>query len=465
MKVSIEFIKREDGVKIACTAFGTGQPLVFPAPWVTCLSYVIEDPFANRFWRRLAQGATIIMYDKHGCGHSDRDREDYTLEAELLDLETVISHLGLEQFNLLGSSGAGPVAIAYAAKNPTRVTKMVLYGTYANGKHLASEGLKTALISLIRASWGLGSKAIADIFIPGAASKELESLAKIQRESCSPETASKFLELSYALDVTAFLPTLETPTLVLHREQDKAISIDHGRHLAVEIPNARFKILKGSFHPWWYGESDEIIREIIEFINGEPSEKLAQYTSQFTTGDRYREDVADFPIDASDIVEQATIVFSDIVSSTQVVTELGDAAARGIFLQHDRVIRDQIQKHGGRELQNLGDGFMISFESASGAIKCACDIQKEIFRNIPSIKVRIGINSGEVVRREGRHPFGQAVVIASRIASRAKGDQILVSDVTRHLTSGRKFPFVEKGRFKPKGFNESMKLYEVSWNG
>jgi len=108
---------------------------------------------------------------------------------------------------------------------------------------------------------------------------------------------------------------------------------------------------------------------------------------------------------------------------------------------------------------------MLSFESASTAIKCACDIQKEISRNLPTIKIRMGINTGEVVRREGKHPFGQAVVVASRIASRAKGEQILVSDVAKHLISGSRFPFIEKGRFKPKGFRETMKIHEVSWKG
>ena len=136
-----------------------------------------------------------------------------------------------------------------------------------------------------------------------------------------------------------------------------------------------------------------------------------------------------------------------------------------MFIQHDKIVRDQITKHNGRELQNLGDGFMLSFESASAAIKCACDIQKEISWNIPTIKVRMGINTGEVVRREGKHPFGQAVVVTSRIASRAKGEQILVSDVTKHLISGSRFPFIEKGRFKPKGFRETMKIHEVSWKG
>jgi len=463
VKPSIQFVKREDGVKIAYSKFGKGQPLVCPAPWVTSLSFILEDSFASQFWEKLASKVMIVLYDKHGCGQSDRDRENFTLESELLDLETVIGHLGLEQFNLLGSSMAGPVAIAYTSRHPEKVIRLILYGTFANGKNLATDDVKSALTSLIRASWGLGSKAIADIFLPGANTKELQSLAKFQRESSSPEIAAKLLELTYSLDVAGLLSGIKIPTLILHREGDKVIAIDHGRQLTVGIPNGQFRVMKGKIHPWWYGESDEIIIEILDFL-GVGASKLPMRDKSEAMAEKDR--VGDMPasrIDGSEIVEQATIVFTDIVSSTQLVTKLGDAAARNIFLQHDGIVRDQIAKCGGRELQNLGDGFMLSFESASVAIKCACDIQKEISRTIPSIKIRIGINTGEVVRREGGRPFGQAVVIASRIVSRAKGEQILISDVTRHLTSGSKFPFTDKGRFKPKGFSENIKLYEVSW--
>lgn len=459
MKPSIQFVKRKDGVKIAYSKFGKGQPLVCPASWVTSLSYIFEDQFAQQFWRQLAQKVTVVSYDKHGCGLSDRDRKDFTLETELLDLDTVISHLGLEKFSLLGSSMAGPVAIEYTLRHPKKVTDLILYGSYCNGKNLAPEDVRRALISLVKASWGLGSKTIADIFHPNANTKELKSLAKFQRESSSPEIAAKVLELGYSLDVTELLSGIKIPTLILHREGDKVITIDHGRQLAVEIPNAQFKLLKGEIHPWWYGETDEIINEIAEFVGRRKSAASVRDISPVSTIRHPDEDMGD----GTEIVEQATIVFSDIVSSTDLVTQLGDAAARNIFLKHDQIVRGQLRKYDGRELQNLGDGFMLSFESASAAIKCACNIQKEISKNLSSIKVRMGINTGEVVRREGRHPFGQAVVLASRIASKAKGDEVLVSDVTRHLVSGSKLPFSEKRRFKPKGFDETIKLYEVYW--
>lgn len=467
MKPSIQFFKRKDGITIAYSKFGKGPPLVCPAPWVTSLVYLFEDQLAQQFWGQLAQKATVISYDKHGCGQSDRARTAFTLEAELLDLEGLISHLSLEKFSLLGSSMAGPVAIEYTLRHPENVTHLILYGSYADGKTLAPDKVKSALVSLVKASWGLGSKTLADIFLPGANTEELQSLAKYQRESSTPEIAAKILELSYSVDVTRLLPNIKIPTLILHREGDKVITVDHGRQLAAEIPNAQFNLLKGKVHPLWLGETSQLIKEISEFIgeekSGAPGFDVNNLTNKATIEngrDKYTEDL---PASEAEIVEQATILFSDIVSSTALVTELGDAAARDIFLQHDKIVRDQILKYGGRELQNLGDGFMLSFESPSSAIKCACDIQKEISRSLGLIKIRMGINTGEVVRREGKHPFGQAVVVASRIASKAKGEEILVSDVTKQLASGSKFPFVERGRFKPKGFRETIKLHQISW--
>jgi len=451
MKPSIQFVKRKDGVKIAYSGFGKGQPLVMPPPWVTSLAFVLEDPISNQFIEKLARKSMVIFYDKHGCGQSDRDRKEFTLESELFDLETVVDHLGFDEFTLFGASMSGPISISYTARHPKRVNRLILYGTYANGEKLAKKKVQVAITSLIRASWGLGSKAIADIFIPEAKTEELQSLAELQRLSSDPEIAARLLELCYSIDVTETLSDIQIPTLILHREEDKSISIRNGRQLASEIPDALFKILNGAAHPPWYGESQQIIEEILEFLG--KGETPGQFDETET-----------FAAEDSEIVEQATIVFTDIVSSTDLVTKVGDASARDLFLKHDKIVRNQLKKYGGKELQNLGDGFMLTFASATDAINCACKIQQQILEELPKIQIRIGINTGEVVRREGKHPFGQAVVVASRIVSECKGGQILISDIAKQLAAGSRLSFVERGRFKPKGFDDSIKLFEVVWS-
>ena len=463
MDPKIHFAKRKDGVRIAYSIFGTGVPFVYPAPWVSNIAFFLEDQTTKAFWEGVARYFTVIFYDKHGCGHSDRNRTEFTLESELFDLEAVIEHIGLEEFILFGTSMAGPASIAYTVRHKEKVRHLVLYGTYANGKIVTKDEVKIGLISLIKGAWGVGSKVLTDIFIPGASTDVVQQVAAFQRESCNSEMAARLIELVYNLDVTGLLPSIQTPTLVLHRENDKAIPIHLGRELAMEIPNALFKVLNGDIHLPWLGESDKIIEEICAFVGVKESKTSDALLFEASPQLSQVEGKSDFSGEVSEIVEQATIVFSDIVSSTELVTRIGDAAARDIFLQHDKIVREQIKKHKGRELQNLGDGFMLSFESPSAAIRCACDMQKELSKKVPSIKIRIGINTGEVVRREGRQPFGQAVVVASRLANKAKAEQILVSDVTKHLVAGSGFPFTKRGRAKLKGIGESLKLFEVVW--
>ena len=157
----------------------------------------------------------------------------------------------------------------------------------------------------------------------------------------------------------------------------------------------------------------------------------------------------------SPIVGKKTLEFEPYINGTFKDTETGSV--------WDNLGKCIEGKYKGKELQNLGDGFMLSFRSASAAIKCACEIQREIVKNLPKIKIRIGINTGEIVHREGKHPFGQAVVIASRIVSKAKGDEIIVSDVVKQLTAGSKFNFLDKGWFKLKGISDNIRLHEMSW--
>jgi class 3 adenylate cyclase len=448
MKPPIEFIKRQDGVRLAYSVFGEGLPLVVPAPWVTNLVHSFEDPFILNFWMELSQEFKIVLYDKHGCGQSDRNRKEFNLETELKDLESIIDNLGLKDIILFGTSMAGPVTIVYALRNQENVKRLIIYGSYANGNNLAKKEVQSAIISLVQASWGLGSRALADLFIPNATSENIQQFTKFQRESASAEVATNLLKLNYALDITDVLGKVHIPTLILHRKKDKAVLLQNGKELAYNIPNAKLKILGGTIHFPFYEEPGEIITEIFDFLdikrNGFVDERQI-----FADGQK-------------DNVEQLTIVFTDIVSSTKLITRTGDSAARDFFLTHDKIIRSQVKRYRGRELQNLGDGFMLAFISASSAIKCACEIQKKMSETLSILDIRIGINTGEVVIREGKHPFGQAIVIASRIVDRCKGGQVLVSDLTKQLVAGSKFSFSSSDNFVPKGFDDNLIVHEVN---
>ena len=449
MKPHIQFLKRDDGVRLAYSVFGAGPPLVVVCPWVSNLALSFEDPFVMNFWSELSKTCTIIIYDKHGCGQSDRNRTLFDLDSELDDLKGVVNHLKLDDMVLFGNSMAGPTAILYAAQHIKKVSHLILYGSYANGKKLARDDVKNAIVSLVRASWGMGSKAIADLFVPNATSESVNKWSKFQKESASSEVAAGLIQLNYSIDVTDVLEQISIPTLVLHRREDLAIHFSNGKDLAYGIPGAKLITLGGKIHFPFYEEPEVIIKEIIDFLGVKGADDVSGLFGDGNEGE----------------TEQYTIAFTDIVSSTNLISKHGDAKARDIFLNHDNIIRDQIDKFGGRELQNLGDGFMLAFRSASSCIKCACAIQKEMKRNLPMIDIRIGINTGEVVIRDGNHPFGQAVVVASRIVDTCKGNQILVSDLSKQLVAGSKFNFLQSFEFTPKGFDMSVRVHEIKAEG
>ena len=245
---------------------GQGFALVVPPPWVSHQELSWQRPTYHRFCERLANNHTLVCYDRPGTGLSDRNWTEFSLDSDVQDLETVIDHLKLKHLALLGYSEAGPVAITYAAKYPRRVSHMILYGTYARGEAISTKEFKASLISLVRAHWGVDSKVPADIFTPDADAATIKVGAKYQRECATPEIAAKILDLTFKCNVMQLLPNLQVPTLVLHRQQDRAIPFQLGRELASLIPNARFVPMEGRDHFPWLGDPDSVLRAIAEFL-------------------------------------------------------------------------------------------------------------------------------------------------------------------------------------------------------
>jgi pimeloyl-ACP methyl ester carboxylesterase len=269
MQYQIRFCMTVDGLRLAYSVAGQGPALVVPAPWISHQELMWQEEVYRRFWGRLANHHTLVQYDRPGTGLSDRNRTEFSLDSELRDLETVIDHLKLKRLALLGYSEGGPVAIAYTANYPRRVTHLVLYGTYARGDAITTKEVKASLISLVSAHWGIASKALADLWAPGADAADSELIARIQRESATAEIAVKTLELSYKTDVTHLLPRLRVPTLVLHRQGERTMAFRLGRELASLIPNARLVPLEGVDHLPWLGDFESVLRAIAEFL-GDP---------------------------------------------------------------------------------------------------------------------------------------------------------------------------------------------------
>jgi pimeloyl-ACP methyl ester carboxylesterase len=262
----IRFFRGTSGKRIAYAVDGQGPLLIFPAWWVSHLERDFDDPGFRGLFTKLATRMTVVRYDRPGVGLSDREPHPYSLDDELNNLEAIIDELGADRVALMGGSCGGPPAIAYAARHPERTSHLVLYGAYACGPRLAADDLKQAMMGLVRANWGLGSRALTDLLAPQHSTEERQRLAETQRDSASPETAAALLDLIYRMDVSDRVARVRVPTLVLHRKGDRAISFDHGRELAAQIVGATFMPLAGDAHLPWIGDWESIARATLDFL-------------------------------------------------------------------------------------------------------------------------------------------------------------------------------------------------------
>jgi len=264
----ITFCSGIDGRSIACATAGNGPPLVRSPWWVSHLEYEWEKANLRRFLEALAQQHTLIRYDRVGVGLSDRSIAEFTLEAEVRNLEAVVTHHRLERFALFGSSLGAPIAIAFAAQHPELVSHLVLYGGFASGPKLANPEVQSALLKLIGASWGLGAKALADILAPDLSANERKELLGYTSAASSAETAVRLLEFMYQVDVEQAAREVRIPTLVLHRREDRAVPFEVARHLAALIPSAELVTMDGNVHLAWYGDWRSVVKATLSFIDG-----------------------------------------------------------------------------------------------------------------------------------------------------------------------------------------------------
>ncbi|MGD0377550.1 MAG: alpha/beta fold hydrolase [Streptosporangiaceae bacterium] len=250
------------GRRVAYAVTGAGPPLVAPAWWVSHLELDWEDQAFRGLWESIGAGYTAVRYDRLGVGMSDRDLrdEDLTLDSEVALLGAVLDELALQKVVLVTGSSGGCAAVAFAARFPERVDRLLLYGAYADGSSIASPELRDAIIATVRSHWGLGSRLLADLFLGDAGSAEQERLARHQRAAASPQTAAALLELFYRNDVRAELARVRAPALVVHRRGDRAIPYHLGRELAAGIPKATLIPLTGTAHFPWAGDTQSVAR-------------------------------------------------------------------------------------------------------------------------------------------------------------------------------------------------------------
>jgi class 3 adenylate cyclase len=462
MDGQVRYVTTPDGVRIAYAAHGEGIPYVFVPGWISNLE-IDQQMFQGAGILDAYDGIMRVTLDKRGTGLSSRNLDDYSLDARIMDIEAVVEDLGLDTFALGGLSEGGPIAIAFAAKHPDRVTRLVIAGSYANGAGLAgSKELQDGVFSILKAEWGLASKVLSELFIGDTESfMTPEAFGAYQRSGANAEDAYKILRAAADIDVRPLLSSIKCPTLVSHNRDDKVVPIELAQEVAAGIKGARFVSFRGGHIP--------------------PLDAILESTRA----------IADFLKESQPAVRPATpdggfraILFTDLVGHTAMMHRLGDERGRGILREHEQITRDILKEHNGSEVKTMGDGFMASFTSVTKAVECAIALQGAIAdrnsgagrggsRTAPTaegaaqttvepLHIRVGLNAGEPIQEDG-DLFGETVILASRIAAKADGGEILVADTVRGLCSGKGFLFADRGEFVAKGFEDPVRVFEVSW--
>jgi class 3 adenylate cyclase len=447
MEPRIQYAKTKDGVSIAFWTMGEGMPVVWAPtiPW----SHIQREwqwPGYRAYYEALMQGRKLVRYDGRGSGLSDRDVADYPLDAHLLDLEAVVDRVGLERFALGGSLTSGPVVIAFAARRPQRVSHLLLWASYARASDYFGAPQVKALRKLRDEDWETYTESAGHVATGFSQPDEARRWAAYMRESVTQEALQAAMREAEDFDVSGMLGKVESPTLVMHPGRAPYPSVDVARGLASGIPDARLVVLENAALSPWVGDMEAVAAAVDEFLSeGEEAEAVAELPE--AGGFR-------------------TILFTDVEGSTALTQHLGDAKARDLLREHERMVREALKAHGGSELKTIGDGFMASFSSATRALESAIAMQRAFAAHNEAaeepILVRVGMNAGEPIA-EDEDLFGTAVIEAARIAAAAKGGEILVSNVVRELAKGKDFLFADRGEVTLKGFDEPVRLYEVRW--
>jgi pimeloyl-ACP methyl ester carboxylesterase/DNA-binding CsgD family transcriptional regulator len=256
-----------DGLEIAYATAGHGRPLLFVGGWLSHLELSWALPAERAFLESLAKGRTLIRYDRAGCGLSERDPSlEPSVDAELAVVDAVLAAAGIEHADVVASSLGVPLMIAWAARHPESVDRLVLYGGWARGADVGAPQVREHVVGLVRGGWGLGADVLTDIFAPDASAGTRAALSTYQREASSPETAAALLELCYRVDVTASLEHVRAPALVVHREQDRAAPLDQARVIAAGIPDAELRVLPGRSHLPYAGDTAALVSTIRTFL-------------------------------------------------------------------------------------------------------------------------------------------------------------------------------------------------------
>lgn len=414
--------------------------LVVVPGWLSHLDLWWESTGYYDWINHLARYCRVILFDKRGTGLSDRDVGDSSLEERMDDLRAVLDAAGSQRAAIFGFSEGGPLSMLFAASYPERVHALVLCATFAcavespdypEGAQMKSK--LDELMKIVETAWGQGQSL--SLFAPSLLGIERSHnyMKRFERAAASPRAARTHLSWIYELDVRPLARTLQVPTLVLHREDDQIVPVSMGRWLARNIPNVQYLEQPGNEHIPWLGDFTGFADKIQHFLTGSHG-----------------------TVEIDRVL--VTVLFTDIVSSTEHLIKFGDHAWRTILDEHNSIVREELARFRGTEVDTTGDGFLAVFDGPARAVRCAMSIRDAI--QSLGIEIRAGVHTGEC-ERHGTHFAGIAVHTGARVLGKAGAGEVLVSSTVKDLVAGSGLRFIDKGFHPLKGVPGEWRLFST----
>jgi class 3 adenylate cyclase len=432
------YTRSADGTNLAYQVSGDGPLQLAFLNRLHPIDLLSEDPGFVRLRKRLGTFSRTVWFDDRGWGASEGDPRDSKLgEVSDADLTAVLDAVGFERATLVAEDSNGGRAIHFTGTHPERVTALVLANSYAY--YIKEDDYPWGIppdsidriVALIKELWGTADALV--LVAPSRAADERFRawFARSARFGGGPDQVADVVRASLEQDVRPLLPFVSVPTLVLHREGNRFIRLGAGRYLAKHIPDAKLVVLPGDDHLFFVGDTDVFVDEIEEFLTGRRSEAEGDVTTM-------------------------TVLFTDIVASTEQQARVGRREWSRLTDHHEAMVRATLSRQRGHEVKTIGDGFLVTFDATGRALRCAA----EILRGAQDIglELRAGVHTGEVEVR-GDDIAGLAVTIAKRVCDLAGPGEVLVSHAVTGVAAGSNIEFVDRGEHQLKGVPGTWRLY------
>lgn len=431
---------KSGGVNIAYQTVGDGPiDLVLVPGWVSNIDVFWEEPAMARMLTRLASFSRLILFDKRGTGLSDRVSDIPSLEVRMDDVRAVMDAVGSQRAALLGNSEGGAMCALFAATYPERASALMMVGAFARRTSAPdypwgpTREQFLAFTEEVERDWGGPVGLDARWPSQGHDERSRQWWARWLRSSASPAAAATALRMNMDIDIRHVLPAVRVPTLVLHSRNDRVVDFGAGQYMSDHIAGAKLIALEGIDHVPWGCDSDVILDEIEEFLTGthlgaEPDRLLV------------------------------TVMFTDIVGATERAAAVGDRAWHDLLESHHAMVRRDLERFRGREIDTAGDGFLATFDGPARAVRCACALVREV-RTL-GLEIRAGLHTGECEVMGGK-VAGIAVHTGARVAAQAQGGEVLVSSTVRDLVAGSGLAFQDRGMRHLKGLPQEWRLFAV----